>query len=310
MRRHLLHWVGLAMGAAFAGCGRNAPSPPAAAPPATLSWPADPRLAADNAYLNVAPDVRYVGDAACAPCHQRIAEAYRRHPMGQSLFPVDEAPTIERFDAAGHNPFDAGGFHFAIERQERQIRHTASRTGAGGTVLAQLSAPIKYVLGSGKRGRSYLVETDGFLNQSPVSWYAQAERWDLAPGYANDKPHTDRQITAECLFCHSNEVARVTNSVNLYHKPIFRGHAIGCERCHGPGELHVRAAERKAALERTIVNPRQLEPHLREAVCQQCHLQGVMRVERLGRSVFDYRPGLSLHEFWSIFLPTPAAAGA
>jgi tetratricopeptide (TPR) repeat protein len=52
----------------------------------------------------------------------------------------------------------------------------------------------------------------------------------------------------------------------------------------------------------TIVNPRHLEPLLRDAVCEQCHLQGVKRVVRRNRGAFDYRPGLPLHLFWSVFL--------
>src|SRR4051812_45527177 len=40
--------------------------------------------AAKSPYANVRPGVRYVGDAACARCHEEIAETYRTHPMGRS----------------------------------------------------------------------------------------------------------------------------------------------------------------------------------------------------------------------------------
>ena len=43
----------------------------------------------------------------------------------------------------------------------------------------------------------------------------------------------------KCLFCHCNAVEPVADTLNRYRPPLFRGHAIGCERCHGPGELHV-----------------------------------------------------------------------
>ena len=39
----------------------------------------------------------------------------------------------------------------------------------------------------------------------------------------------------------------------------FRGHGIGCERCHGPGELHVAA---RGEEDGTIVNPGRLCAHL------------------------------------------------
>ena len=51
----------------------------------------------------------------------------------------------------------------------------------------------------------------------------------------------------------------------------------------------------------TIVNPRHLEPGLRMAVCEQCHLLGDHRVDRLGRDTFDYRPGLPLTDFFAVY---------
>jgi Tfp pilus assembly protein PilF len=44
---------------------------------------------------------------------------------------------------------------------------------------------------------------------------------------------------------------------------------------------------------------------LRDAVCQQCHLQGEDRVLRRGRSWFDYRPGLPLQQFLRVFVTPP-----
>lgn len=97
----------------------------------------------------------------------------------------------------------------------------------------------------------------------------------------------------------------IAHTANRYRLPIFRGTAIGCERCHGPGELHVQhrqANDEATGMDDTIVNPRHLEYGLREAVCQQCHLQGEQRVLRRGRDYFDYRPGLPLELFFTDFV--------
>src|SRR5207248_650851 len=125
--------------------------------------------------------------------------------------------------------------------------------------------------------------------QSPITWYPQKGAWDLSPGYATRHHHFARPVPAECLFCHSNHVAAVPDTVNHYRAPIFQGHAIGCERCHGPGELHVRRHEGNEELSQadtTIVNPRRLDPVLADSVCEQCHLQGEVRVLRRGQSSF------------------------
>jgi len=47
--------------------------------------PPDPRLTYPTPFLNVRPEVKYMGDEACARCHRDLAESYHQHPMGQSL---------------------------------------------------------------------------------------------------------------------------------------------------------------------------------------------------------------------------------
>jgi predicted CXXCH cytochrome family protein len=60
----------------------------------------------------------------------------------------------------------------------------------------------------------------------------------------------------------------------------------------------------------TIVNPRHLTPALRGAVCEQCHLEGVVRFPRRGRGLYDFRPGLPLQDFWTILVEQDAGGEA
>ncbi len=108
-----------------------------------------------------------------------------------------------------------------------------------------------------------------------------------------------RPVAGQCLFCHANRARFQEGSLNRYDTPLFDGHAIGCERCHGPGEKHVVSADRL-----DIVNPqpRRLAAELCDAVCEQCHLEGVRRVVRRQRGLYDFRPGLPLQDFWRIFV--------
>src|SRR5262249_15296999 len=114
-----------------------------------------------------------------------------------------------------------------------------------------------------------------------------------------------RPIEGECFFCHANRVRPLEGYSNRYAEPVFEGYAIGCERCHGPGAEHVKNPGNRdpaTGVDYTIVNPRHLGPKLRAAVCEQCHLAGDVRVVRRGRGIYDFRPGLPLEEFWSVFL--------
>ncbi len=259
---------------------------------------------AGSPHQNARPGVGYVGDAACARCHREISEAYRSHPMGRSLAPIagtrDNPPT----NLATGLPIEAKGVQYTIEHRDGKVFHKATRRDADGTLLAQLEAEVRFALGSGTRGIAYLIERDGYLFQSPISWYAQQRRWDISPGYGEytAQPDFERLIQPDCLFCHSNQFHPVAGTVNRYETPIFQGHAIGCERCHGPGELHVNRDGLSSESDLTIVNPAKLAPALRDSVCEQCHLQGSFRFARAGREPFDYRPGLPIHRFLAVFL--------
>jgi Flp pilus assembly protein TadD len=272
----------------------------------------DPRLTYPTPFLNVRPEVAYVGDQACAGCHPGRSESYRRHPMGRSLAAVAGPQAAEHLQPGHPASFEALGLHYTVEQRGDRLIHRESVPGPGGDDVASVEAQAGFVIGSGTRGAGYLIPDDGYLFQSAISWYPQKGAWDLSPGYREQNDHFSRPVVAECLFCHCNRVEPVENTVNRYRAPIFRGEAIGCERCHGPAELHVRKQRQKETgsgeEDHSIVNPRRLEPGLREAVCEQCHLQGQSRVLRRGRGVFDYRPGMPLSLFWTVFVFPPDAA--
>ncbi len=272
---------------------------------------ADPRLTADTPFLNVRPEVRYVGDEACAGCHSKHSASYRQHPMGRSLAPIAQVANRQRYEEAVHNPFDADGFQYRIEREGDRVFHRETCKDSQGQVIADQRVEIHHAIGSGTHAYSYLIEREGYVFQSPITWYTQKGIWDLSPGYHGRHTSFERPVRAECLFCHTNRVEPTGDALNHYQQPIFHGHAIGCERCHGPGELHVARRERAelvAGLDETIVNPAHLSQPLRESICQQCHLQGAVRVVRRGLDVDSFRPGLPLHLFWSVFVRPPEFA--
>jgi hypothetical protein len=260
-------------------------------------WPVEARrrpvTVASSLYENTRAGVSYVGDAACARCHAEVARSYGKHPMGRSAAAAaDVLPAIRGL------VLEVGALAYSIDRRDGRVFHQETRRNAKGHVIARTEAEARYAIGSGTRGFAFLVQRDGNLYQSPLAWYSEKQGWDLAPGYRIENLHFDRPITLDCLFCHTNRVELVEGQ-----PPRFHGLTIGCERCHGPGELHVRRPARIEGRDLSIVNPATLESlSLRDAVCEQCHLQGTDRTTVPGRSPFDYRPGLDLAEFvrvWS-----------
>jgi hypothetical protein len=105
------------------------------------------------------------------------------------------------------------------------------------------------------------------------------------------------------LDCHASELATVALTQNCYRTPPFGEGGIGCERCHGAGEAHVR--DPRAA----IVNPAKLAPERRDSVCAQCHMTGEVREMRAGRDRRSYRPGERLADSVAVFVRAGGTAG-
>jgi cytochrome c-type biogenesis protein CcmH/NrfG len=262
--------------------------------------------AAGSPFLNTRAGVEYVGDQRCAECHPQQALAYREHPMGRSVSPATHALPGQR---RAPPTFTAGGLRYAVERAGGRVLHRETCPTPDGAAASAQAEAVAWAVGSGRQGQTFLLDRGGYLFQSPVSWYARRQAWDLSPGYESDNHHFNRPILEVCLYCHTNGARAEPGSVNRYARP--RLEPVGCERCHGPGQLHVAARlseDPPAGPDYTIVNPKHLGPALREAVCQQCHLQGEARVERRGRSMYDYRPGLALEEFVAVFVRPPGLA--
>lgn len=318
--RSLLPWagVGLLLVAAVlpSGCG-SAPEP-APAPPAEVADPVvpdppppDPRLTFATPFRNVKPGVKYLGDAACSGCHADIDKTYHQHPMGRSADWIGAGPGVEAFDPAARPAFAAGGFDLAAEKTVTgMVHHIRAKDSSP---PAEYAPAVHVAIGSGTRGRSYLAVEGGSVWQTPLSWFGPSHQWDLSPGFRLGTL-ARRAVIPECLFCHVNQVEPVPGAENRYREPLLNGQAaIGCERCHGPGELH--AAERAVAadvdgVDTSIVNPKHLPPVLQSAVCEQCHLQGERRVVRRGRDIWEFRPGLAFEQFLSVYVRHPDIAEA
>jgi hypothetical protein len=287
------------------------PLPPDPPPLVAGEVPSDPRLAFATPFRNVKPGVHYVGDAACAPCHRDIDKTYHAHPMGRSAELVAKATPIERYDVAAHNPNFVGPYELFVEKAGTKVLHRVRAKDVDGKPLSDYVTVAHLAIGSGTRGRSYVCVEQGAAWQTPISWFSPNARWDVSPGF--DLGNGGRRpILSKCLFCHVNQNEPVPLSVNRYRETLPSVQlSIGCERCHGPGEIHVTERTAGVATERidtSIVNPKHLSADLRDGICAQCHLQGEQRVVRLGRELNDFRPGLPLEQFVSTFVRHPHLA--
>ncbi len=251
-------------------------------------------------------DDDFVGSAVCSNCHAEIARRYEANPMFHAAA-VNSAATTTFSTPGEPNRFQIESYRYNVDVDGDQVVHREELLDAKGKVICQQSAVAGYSMGSGIRGKSYLIDRGGLIYQSPISWYTQDKVWDLSPGYSVHIPVTRfyRRVTDECLSCHLGRVAMADrNAPDRLKTPPFLELGVGCERCHGPGRKHVELFETgnvSPETDRQIVNPDKLDPWRRDSICFQCHLTA-KRILRYGRRHFDFRPGQGLEEIWTMLI--------
>ncbi|MCA9023246.1 MAG: hypothetical protein KDA74_24025, partial [Planctomycetaceae bacterium] len=245
----------------------------------------------------------YVGSQACKECHAEICTTYQTHPMSFSSQTVPGDLTFEDYQdkTSFQSPLT---YKYEVEKKNGKVSHHEQRITPQNELIYDKAELIDFAIGSGKRGRSYVINHDGLLFMSPISWYTGKQRWDLSPGYQpGHHKQFERRLIDGCIQCHIGSVSRTEGIKDRFDPAPFKETAIGCERCHGPGEPHIQwhlASGEKQGPD-PIVNPVDLSPAARDAVCYQCRLTGERRILRYGRSDFDFRPGNLIEDFWIVF---------
>jgi len=248
----------------------------------------------------------FVGTAACTACHSAIADMWQQHPMARSMAHADALPA----GSESAIPIVHGITRTYDARLENgHMLHRDTMQTADGLPVYSQEFAMDYVVGSGQRAHAWLRREGELLFQSPLNWFTAQACWDIAPGYKPDDPRRfRRRVTDDCISCHAGRPAPAGQLPNRYADPAFHELAIGCERCHGPGREHIEwhrslgqpGNNPAPASHDPIINPARLAPHLRESVCNQCHLAGSARIVRHGLGEFDFRPGRDLNEFWTV----------
>ncbi len=256
-------------------------------------------------YRNAPAGVAYMGDETCRECHEPQYNDFKKTGMGRSLS-IPGPGNWPEFTKSVTLLNKKLGRRYTVSVTGGKMYHTESGMRADGKQEYSEKHEVAFTVGSGDLGRSYLVAKGDALFVSPISYYKGIRGWGLSPGYESGQFLSfTRPVWNLCASCHAGLSRPILGTRNRYQVPAFRFLSVGCERCHGPGELHVRERRENrplsGAVDFSIVNPARLPPHLRDDVCKQCHLLGDAQILRPGKTYLDFRPGTSLDNVVSIF---------
>ncbi len=257
----------------------------------------------------------FAGREACAGCHSAIASTFSHTGMGRSFHRLTASSAVEDFEARNRLELREAGLAYTMTARDGRYWMRQDVLGPDGEVLASLEKEMIWVVGSGNHSRSYLTGANGLLFQMPVCWYPGKPGWDLCPGYERSNSYFNRRADDACLSCHNAWMVRDPARPERYAATQPEG--IDCERCHGPGALHVARWRDPTAEpgdgEGTIVNPLHLPAATRMDVCAQCHLGGAeatWRLLRAGRGFTDFRPGEEIAGHLEVVARLPLERGS
>ncbi|MBX2984863.1 MAG: hypothetical protein LC109_10335 [Bacteroidia bacterium] len=258
----------------------------------------------ESPYLNTHDSVKYVGSQVCRQCHEDKFEQFSHTEMGMSFGKATKQKSASFGHGDGHVYDTLKDLHYT-SFWEGDIFFIKEFRLLNDDTVYQRKEKIDYIIGSGHHTNSHMIIRNGFLFQAPMTFYTQSGMWDLPPGFRGNNPRFERRIESECMTCHNAYPTPDQLSDNRYFE-IPEG--INCERCHGPGELHVarrltsRFVQDPYQFDSSIVNPRKLPYKLQTDVCQRCHLQGD-NVLKPGKTFYDFRPGMPLSSIFTVFMP-------
>ncbi len=259
----------------------------------------------DSPYLNQNDTVQYVGMETCKLCHADKHATFIHTGMGLSFDKATREKSAGVFDEHALVYDSINNFYYKPYWEGDHLMIMEFRLNGTDTVHKRTER-IDYIIGSGQHTNSHMLQVNGYLYQAPITFYTQKKQWDMAPGMSGGfSSRFSRVIEAECLTCHNGLPELVAGSVNKYAK-IPSG--IDCERCHGPGSLHVARisegilVDTAKNIDYSIVNPKKLPVDLQNQLCMRCHLQGV-NVLNTNASFFDFKPGDKINDHWNVFLP-------
>lgn len=282
-------WRWLALAVLAAACGK---------PERELQVAANYVTDRGVAYLNTDLSVEYVGAQACKECHAQIYETYVETQTGKSMMKMSPENLIGILPQEMAVFDSVGNFYYEMVQRGNRFFQRECRLGPDGDVIHEREMEAQYIMGSGANLRNYFYVEKGMFYELPLSWYENEVKWDLSPGYREfGNVRFNRFASERCFYCHNGYMQPSSTARERYVAPYTMG--IGCESCHGPGELHVAEKHgekigRPAGESRTIVNPGKLSSQRRMDVCRQCHLQGQSRALRGEQGWFDFRPGMLL----------------
>ncbi len=212
---------------------------------------------------------------SCSTCHVQEATAQPATPMGRALLIPGANTTLQLHPKL---TVRRGPFTYEVNTVGDQSTYTVSNA------TEKITVPIRW--GFGANAQTFVLERNGRLVESMVSYYPEIDGLDVTIGDQSLSPHTLEEAVGRplassestaCFGCHSTNTV-TKGKLNLHDlKP-----GVTCEHCHANTAAHLgsmtnlskRANLNRGSAKAVPVIPARLSSLSTESLstfCGQCH---------------------------------------
>ncbi len=269
IRAHTLFVLGsLGLLLLLAGCAGRTPSPENksnsnASALSTLGH----ELPGTAASTDIADTQGYVGNAACADCHQKEFKDHgdSNHAHALHLMTPDDLGT----SAPPPGPLTNTPTMLKLADKAYSVDTDPPR-GRG--------LPLQYAFGAGKFCFTFVgVLPDSKSFELRASYVPKTRKWQKTPGQeflglSSFGIRHNTQVSRKCFGCH----VITLSPTGLTPEKRFMG--VGCKSCHGPGNAHITAMRSgqavTSATDLHIDRPANWGAKRQNEMCGRCHRTG------------------------------------
>ena len=205
----------------------------------------------------------------CGSCHVQQARQHEATMMAHTLSPPAQSPVFRKSPALRYT---MGPYKYEVDAQRYRVTDGAST----------IDAPIHWAIGQGEAGQTWVIEHNGRLMESRVSYYADANSLGSTIGAPPGLPKnlleaagrelTPRALT-ECFNCHSAPPAElpagVTRGTLAWTQALRAG--VQCESCHLRTDRHAASVAAAAKPELRPPSLKKVGAEELSDVCGKCH---------------------------------------
>jgi len=238
---------------------------------------------------------KFAGSAVCANCHKDIYEKHIHTEHHLTSAPTTGKNILGSFEN-GKNVF----LFDPLTNVTMEKRDSGFYQVEYGNGVEIRKGRFDIVIGSGRKGQSYLNWIKDRLVQLPITYFTSEAQWSNSPGYPPHKVVFYRPITSRCLECHSTYFEKISDTSKeleeFDHDKII--YAVDCEKCHGPGAMHVEFQSKnpKEKEAKFIVNPGKLPRERLLDLCALCHGGRLTKTH----PSFEFQAGDTLSNYFSL----------